>query len=615
MADNTENSLVETEGIPEIELEMEVFGMTQAEVDKTLSIEDCAADAKATGDAIADVTADLADAISDITTLANTVAGLNGTDIPITGEQDADSIQEAIAAVDAKTAEDIPLSDDPEADTIAEKIQAVDSKTGADIALNDQTEKSISQVISEIKTATGSVVRSINNEYFPDQETGDVTVLKVPFADNLWSDDTDEIAGSFRIRTTGGAGSISDGSAWIKRLMGDRTHTGYVPESFTMTVVPATRTAPAAITASLDESTFETKVQEAGTYTFSYTTEWSADLSEYGITVTNDPVNGDQITVVWDGETDAVLTVTAIERQAPAAITATVNMATFRSAMTASGTLNLTFTNAWNVDPATYGITITGTPISGDEIHIVYIKESRGVITTARFHKLTATGWNLYNHTVGYAKVVKYSDDYGYKVGGDWLTVAFSETADGTQTPITPDANGLFNVAQDGYVHITGGNGTNTYILTTWSDRLDGMSEFEAYQESTVDMTSLMEDRFPNGLLRVANTRDEIDFDSKTTISRIMKMEYTAANLAAAQASGRSYEYDETSIYVVRADAIVSPFTLDNAYDVSEYGLEMFDNDGADVYTEIRYGKNLKDKLRRSVVTFNMTVSQLQEMG
>ena len=51
MAD-TENS-IETEGIPEIELELEVRETVQAPVDATLSIAGQAADAKATGDAIA----------------------------------------------------------------------------------------------------------------------------------------------------------------------------------------------------------------------------------------------------------------------------------------------------------------------------------------------------------------------------------------------------------------------------------------------------------------------------------------------------------------------------------------------------------------------------------
>lgn len=60
MAD-TENSLLQTDGIPEIEYTMEVMNEIPRETDKTLTIEDCAADAKATGQAIANVASDLSE--------------------------------------------------------------------------------------------------------------------------------------------------------------------------------------------------------------------------------------------------------------------------------------------------------------------------------------------------------------------------------------------------------------------------------------------------------------------------------------------------------------------------------------------------------------------------
>lgn len=58
---NVQNSIEETGGIPEITLSLEVSGMTQYPVDKTLSIPDMAADAKEVGDAISDLEAAIAD--------------------------------------------------------------------------------------------------------------------------------------------------------------------------------------------------------------------------------------------------------------------------------------------------------------------------------------------------------------------------------------------------------------------------------------------------------------------------------------------------------------------------------------------------------------------------
>ena len=62
MAD-TENSILE-EGIPEITLQLQVMDVVTAPVDATLSIEGQAADAKATGDAIANLNTALTAAIA-----------------------------------------------------------------------------------------------------------------------------------------------------------------------------------------------------------------------------------------------------------------------------------------------------------------------------------------------------------------------------------------------------------------------------------------------------------------------------------------------------------------------------------------------------------------------
>lgn len=92
---NTEQSIEETGGVPEIELEVEVFGMTQTAVDKTLSIPDMAADAKATGDAIDNVAGDVADLTADVADILQ----WTGEDIPLNSEQGSQTIAEAIAGM------------------------------------------------------------------------------------------------------------------------------------------------------------------------------------------------------------------------------------------------------------------------------------------------------------------------------------------------------------------------------------------------------------------------------------------------------------------------------------------------------------------------------------
>lgn len=70
---NTPESI--DDGIPEVNFAVHVSNVVQAPIDDTLSIEGMAADAKATGDAIADAKADLQEEIDAIETGVDSVAG------------------------------------------------------------------------------------------------------------------------------------------------------------------------------------------------------------------------------------------------------------------------------------------------------------------------------------------------------------------------------------------------------------------------------------------------------------------------------------------------------------------------------------------------------------
>lgn len=441
------------------------------------------------------------------------------------------------------------------------------------------------------------------NGILPNETTRDIHLETVPLADNLSSDEAVFNSGIYLKRTSGGFASIQDGTASLSTIKGNMVKTGYVSEVINMTVNAVPRVAPPAITATINNATFEAYVETAGTYTLNYTTSWSADPTDYGITVSNTPVSGDQIVVVWDGENDPVMTVNAVTRPVPAAITATIDNDTFRAYVQSSGTVTLSYTTAWSANPALYGITVSNTPVSGDQIVVVYVKENRGTITPVNISEFNSTGWNLYDNSEGYAMVLKYSDTYGYKIGGSYSLVQFATTPTGTHSAVTVDADGYFNISEDGYVIVTGGDAT-TYIYATWSDWVEGYEgDFESYTDSTVDLSEIMVS-FPYGLLAINDVRDEINFNIQKAISRIERLAYTAENLASVVESGRAYDTDTNYIYVVRASAVEVAFELDGTYTVSDHGIEFYTaTTTTPPVTETIYGDNLKDKLRTDVLT------------
>ncbi len=621
-------------------------------IDDTLSNSGEAADAKAVGDALAlkadkselqaavTVNGQGADAQGHIIVTANetkmsstdnttikakieAVDGKTATDIPMSTTPGAPTVAEAITSGVARAADEIPMSaSDPttvagaigatneSVTALGSRVTAVEGRTAADIPY--QTGESIKQHIEGMEAGQ---VKTVYGEG-PDAD-GDISPKSVPYAENLSSDETEETDETFLSRTTGGHLGVSGNNAWVLRLLGNRVHTGYTPESLIMSVTPVPRTAPAAITAVLDAATFEAFVGSAGTYTLTYDEDdgWSADPADYGLTISNEPLDGDSITIVWDGENTPVMTVNAVPRTTPDPITAAIDRDTFVSYVSVSGTTTLTYTSDWSADPALYGVTVTGDPVSGDVITITYVKEVRGTITQANPSALISTGWNQYNHTEGYAKVVKYSNSYGWRIDGSYTALNFVTEPGGTGTAITPDANGLFQVSGDGYVEVTDGDAT-TAIYPTWSDWGSGyVGEFQAYTESVVDIYTIMSGLFPYGLCQVGDLRDTIDFGTQKATSRIQRTGYSEANLAAIKATGRAYEYDENYIWFERSAPSVSDISIEAEYNCDDHGMEWFEDSEVGVYSEILYGQNLKDKLRRQVVTYGMTIGKLQAMG
>ena len=441
----------------------------------------------------------------------------------------------------------------------------------------------------------------------PVGEDGGFHIRNVPYAENLETSASQSSDESYIIRTSGGEASINDGDAWLTLLKGDRTHTGYVAQDIQMTVIPMARTPDPDITATLDEATFEAYVGQAGTYTVSYDgTEWDTSPTLYGLTVSNTPIEGDSITMVWDGEEDATVTVNAATRPTPESISATIDEDTFVAYVSQSGTTTLTYSTGWSADPALYGITVTGTPIAGDVIAVVYVKEVRGTITQSTPETFVSTGWNLYNHALGYARLIKYHEEYGFKVSGTYTALEFSTSITGTRTTVTP-VSGYFTIPSDGYLFVTGGNNTNTQVWMTWSDWGTSANggTFAAYTQSVIDISSFMSENFPYGLLQVGSIRDEINLNIGIATSNVVRQAYNATNLANAKASGRQYEYDEDYIYLERETPVTYSISVDGDYTASDHGMEYFTGTDQAVYAETIYGANLKNKLERDVLTIS----------
>ena len=313
------------------------------------------------------------------------------------------------------------------------------------------------------------------------------------------------------------------------------------------------------------------------------------------------------------------ITMSVVAVQRAEEITATIDNTTFENYVTENSIpspVTLTYgSNGWSADPALYGITVSGTPVENDVILVTYTDIVPGTITQSNPQKFISTGWNLYDNSKGYAHVVRYSSDYGFKISGDYSGLEFSPTTTGSRVTIIPVGGG-FNIPSgysEGYVFVSGGNNTNTAIWMThsdWGSSYDG--SFQTYTEDVIDLTYYMLQKFPYGLMAVGTVQDEININAGYAVSRVQRLENNATNLRNAMQSGRQYDYDTNYVYLERETYITydtkytissNTYTLDGAYAADDHGMEMFTVTTVAVEMQSLYGNNLKNKLERDVVT------------
>ena len=552
----------------EVEVVVQDSDVITVPIDDTLSNSGEAADAKAVGDALA-LKADKSELQAAITVNGQAADAqgailVNGTEIPMSGT-DATTLKAAIEAVDGKTAADIKMSSASGAKTIAQEIADNEDKTAEDILMAPGSAVTVAGKVGAVEiagTANSEAIALLQ------AKTGaDIAVS---------AEDSTKIADALaaRIRTVNGDGPDDNGNVQVQHALTADNLTSSASQNTTGEFVRRT---------------------SGGSASISTGDAWMSFI------------RGNRTHVGFVPE-QLNMTVNAAPReQGETPITATIDRDTFVAYVSVSGTTSLTYTTSWSADPTLYGVTVTGTPVSGDQVVIIYVKEDRGTIIQSDPQTFVSTGWNLYDNEVGYAIGLKYADTAQFRIGGTYTAVKFSSTIDGTKSTITP-SDGLFNISANGYIWVEGGNATDTYVFMTWSDWVlpDDIPEFEAYSESVIDLSVLMAAHFEYGLLRVADVRDEINFNTGIATSKVERISYSAENLAAAEASGLEYEYDTNYIYLERATPIdydLDDYDLDGMYSVNDHGLEYFTGSDIAVYAVQIYGNNLKNKLERDVLT------------
>lgn len=133
---------------------------------------------------------------------------------------------------------------------------------------------------------------------------------------------------------------------------------------------------------------------------------------------------------------NTIMTVSAERIGSAQPIVARIDKSEFNAAMEdTEGTFTATYTSSWDYDPALYGITVDGTPVSGDSITVEYRKNDFTVTFMNADTDTLATGG--YTWDVRYV-INPYYDEDGKIVDGDQVI-----------TPNSPMSMNLLTVVGD----------------------------------------------------------------------------------------------------------------------------------------------------------------------
>lgn len=523
-----------------------------------------------------------------------------------------------------------------------------------------------SYALSEVNK---SAVKSVNFKT-PDND-GNVLITQVATAENLVSPDNINDTAYILFRTAGGTKSISDGPATLMKMAGN-----VINPRRSLNNIDTTHNETTRITASVDATTFGTAVSNvSGDYTFTFDgTNWSYDsnvvnLEDYGITLSATALNGDSFIVsyTYDNTGEEVSEYATATYNAVDRLTIAVNETTFAQKVNNEiGTYSFLYQGAvWMSNEAIvnineYGITITGTPQTGDTITITY----NGDMQVATPTSFQASGFNQFNPTnvlsgytinengeivasagsyVAYIHAVGgLENNYGNRHGdytiyddnttGTLVRIGYSATIPTTSSTITLSGNDGIEVVndtsilpanklqwitfpKDGYICVALTDITKLCVHPTWSNYKD--QDYAEYVAPSVinipttgyDISDPTQTQVTlncaNYFGKVGNVFDEIFLEDNKYVNRIGRYAYSQANLDTVIELGVDYIYDSNYIYYVLPTPVTYVVDIpDNGkYTVNDFGTEEFMDTTVAVLANTLYGNNLVDKLRTDVLT------------
>ena len=444
------------------------------------------------------------------------------------------------------------------------------------------------RLMRRLDSQLSNKVSSVNH-ILPD-EKGAVIVNKVPLADNLYSESNKEFYAGYLYRTSGGSADVNSGEAQLSYIRGSMTALGRIVESITATIVG---------TGSGEEYVYPTVTVDAnvwrksslgsasGTYEFVYNGhDWTYNslgvkLSDYGISVKGTITHSDTITVNYVAANRGVL-----QTLKPISFVSTGLNQFDSSSMVVTG----------------YTIDETGKVVAEEGSYIAY----------CRAPYAGTDGYIAYDPN---SSIERMGFNPTIPSPGDKVDLSEQGLSTDVSTYIVPETSTGENT---GFICVACTNISNLCIHAKWSGFNDTVYEAYTKTEITLPVEDTDENDLPYieyGLPAVESISDEINFDLKQYIQRIGHYPYNATNLDLVEKLGVPYDYDSNHIFYVLPSYVIYqlPADVSGKYTVNDYGFEYFTFEiglgtkinGNLLYSDNLYGQNLRDKLRRDVLTIS----------